>query len=172
VVTHRGEVHEVREYRIRCIGASSRAPSQKSRRIAIPQSGTGHWRRASRGSIDIKITGHAAQEATRSCIVGQVQWLHLATHTAHNVRCVMREGTRWSVSPPSILLRFLLLCVRRWTCRSATYALEAAVCLFWSASRKIDRSSKTPTYGIINDRECICIIIVRKEALSLHDRNV
>jgi len=118
-----------------------RVAHRRKSRVASRDHRVGHWRRASRGSTDIKITGHAAQEATRSCIVVQVQWLHLATRTWRTVCYESRGNAKVSPRAP---LKFLS-CIRRWTCRSAIHAPEAAVCLFWSASRKIDIAEDADT---------------------------
>lgn len=79
----------VREYRTRILSGNPRA--SRSSRIASHRDTRRrvgrHWRRASRGSTDIKITSHAAQKATCSCIVVQeCSWLHPALRTARTTR--------------------------------------------------------------------------------------
>lgn len=171
VVTKRGEVHEVarmREYRTQVSPGhrvAHRRKSRVARRVASRdhQSGTGHWRRASRGSTDIKITGHAAQKATRSCIVVQVQCGCIPRHIRPaTYGRVVGGGARRGESPVrywDISLR----ASRGWTRSSAIYAPEAAAYLFSSASRGRSVSPRTPVHGTINDRECTCIITVRKD---------
>lgn len=76
------------------IVVSSSAPRRVARvSIIARRRGTRVGRDTGAGPVgsssDIKISGHAAQEATRSCIVVQVQWVHLAT-----TQCVVAGGAR------------------------------------------------------------------------------
>lgn len=91
VHTHIG-VLRMREYRARSPGC--RVAKVASHRVASRE--TTEWDDTGAGpvgSADIKITGHAAQAATRSCIVVQVQWLHPATTCGSRQHSVCYAGS-------------------------------------------------------------------------------